>query len=401
MSDSLKAEIKEIYRRAEEESRGLTTGEKGRVVDLLSFIEKREEVKSLGKILGAPDSGVPANGSFLDPTSWGGGGPGDRFIASEGYKSIRDSSSRPQDWSSGVVEVSRTSPLEMKGTLLETGAGGPGGGLIPPAYQPGIVSKLFEPLGVSDVFGSSQTTAAAGVAEGGVKPESNLAYSEIVEPIKKIATVLPISDEFLEDAPSIQSYLNERLGLFVRIEEERQLLRGNGTNELIGLFNRSGAQAINTYTKLGTDDNAVALARVLANTRGSANVQPDTIILHPTNWLTTRLMRDGTGGTIGQFYGGGPFTGAYGVSSPGAPNLFGESLWGTRVVLSTVVGSGTALVGNFSQAAHVWRKGGVSIEASNSHDTFFVKDLTMLRAEERLGLGVFRPSAFTAVSGLT
>jgi HK97 family phage major capsid protein len=198
--------------------------------------------------------------------------------------------------------------------------GGPGGGLIPPAFQPGIVSKLFEPLGVADVFGSSQTTAsqmryevegtatsaAAGVAEGGTKPESTVAYSEVVEPVKKIATVLPISDEFLEDAPSIQAYLNERLGLFVQIEEERRLLRGNGTNELIGLFNRSGNQAINTYTKLGTDDNAVALARVLANTRGSANVMPDTIVLHPANWLTTRLMRDGTGGTIGQFYGGGP-----------------------------------------------------------------------------------------------
>lgn len=39
--------------------------------------------------------------------------------------------------------------------------------------------------------------------------------SEVVEPVKKIATVLPISDELLEDAASIQSYLNERLTLFV------------------------------------------------------------------------------------------------------------------------------------------------------------------------------------------
>jgi hypothetical protein len=42
----------------------------------------------------------------------------------------------------------------------------------------------------------------------------------------------------------------------------------------------------------------------------------------------------------------------------------------------------------------------VSVEATNSHDTYFIKNLSMLRAEERLGLGVFRPSAFTAVSGL-
>jgi HK97 family phage major capsid protein len=46
------------------------------------------------------------------------------------------------------------------------------------------------------------------VAEAGTKPESTIAMSEVVEPVKKVATVLPISDELLEDAPSIQSYLN-------------------------------------------------------------------------------------------------------------------------------------------------------------------------------------------------
>jgi HK97 family phage major capsid protein len=236
------------------------------------------------------------------------------------------------------------------------------------------------------------------VAEGGTKPESTISMAEIVEPIKKIATVLPVSDELLEDAPSIQTYLNSRLTLLVRIEEERQLLHGNGTNELIGLFNRAGGQAINTYTKLATDVNAVGLARVLANTAGSSFLQPDTIIMHPINWLTTRLLRDGTGGTVGQFYGGGPFTGGYGNDD--AVGMFGQTLWDTRVVLSSVVGAGTALVGNFGQGAHVWRRGGVSVEATNSHDTFFVKNLNMLRAEERLGLGVYRPAAFTAVSGL-
>jgi hypothetical protein len=42
----------------------------------------------------------------------------------------------------------------------------------------------------------------------------------------------------------------------------------------------------------------------------------------------------------------------------------------------------------------------VTVEATNSHDTFFVKNLNMLRAEERLGLGVYRPAAFTEVRGL-
>jgi HK97 family phage major capsid protein len=97
--------------------------------------------------------------------------------------------------------------------------------------------------------------------------------SETTEAVRKIATVLPVSDELLEDSPSIQAYLNGRLALFVKMEEERQLLRGagSGSNELVGLFGRSG---INQYTKGAADDNAVTLARVIANSAGSAFWRP-------------------------------------------------------------------------------------------------------------------------------
>jgi HK97 family phage major capsid protein len=119
--------------------------------------------------------------------------------------------------------------------------------------------------------------------------------------------------------------------------------------------------------------------------------------MHPTNWLSSRLLRDGTGGTVGQYYCGGPFSYG-GAQSP--IGVFLDSMWGKPVVLSTVVGAGTALVGSFGQGAHIWRRGGVSVEASNSHSDFFAKDLTMIRAEQREALGVYRLSAFTAVSGL-
>ncbi len=410
-ADRLRQEAISLHARAKAENRELTGEERGRFFDLINQAEDADagtKMAAVGKALGPPTPSVGQNGR-------GGQGPGDVFVRSEGYKAVRYPDGRPQQWSSGMVEVTTGAPgYELKGTLLESTAGGPGGGLVPPFYQPGINSRLFEPLGVSDVFGTSQTTAsqvryvnegtatsgAAGVAEAGTKPESTLNYAEIQEPVKKIATVLGISDEMLEDAPSIQAYLNGRLSLFVRIEEERQLLRGTGTNELIGLFNRSGAQAINTYTKLAADDNTVALAKVIANTAGSAFLQPDTVVLHPANWLSSRLLRDGTGGTIGQYFGGGPFSSAYGG---GAANvgMFGQTLWNTNVVLSTVVGSGTALVGNFGQGAHIWRRGGVSVEATNSHSDWFIKDLTAIRAESRLALGLYRPASFTAVSGLT
>ena len=83
------------------------------------------------------------------------------FVASQGYKSIQSADTRPQRWSTGPVQVS-DSPMGMKGTLLESTAGGPGGGAVPAFYEPGIVSKLFEPLGVADLFGQLTDHGLAG-----------------------------------------------------------------------------------------------------------------------------------------------------------------------------------------------------------------------------------------------
>lgn len=410
-------EAKGVFDAADQQNRALTGDERTYIEDLLKRADAHREFE--GKIKGlTPDqqeffggAGIPGTHPQFAVQQQ----PGDMFIQSAGWKSISDPSTRAQQWSTGAIDVGSVA-LTKAGTLFE-GSGGQGAGMVPvPQVVPGVVSGLFQPLGVADLFAQAQATtssvryvtegtatnSAAGVAEGGTKPASDLAMSTVDEPVKKIATVLTISDEILEDATSIQTYLNSRLSLFVTIEQERQLLRGAGTNELVGMFGRSG---INTYTKLAADDNATGLAKVLANTAGSSFLYPDAIIMHPTNWLNTRLLRDGTGGTAGQFLGGGPFTGAYGnagaitpVSGPGGN--FGGMLWNVPVVLSTVVGAGTALVGSFRSAAQIFRRGGVTVEASNSHASYFQSNLVMLRSEARMALACYRPVAFTAVSGL-
>jgi HK97 family phage major capsid protein len=219
-ASQLVAEMQEIYERADCSKRDLTPAERSDVEHLLVEIKSKKNIEDLGREIGL--------GAGMEFSTNGGnaGGPGDMFVKSSEYKRIKDPGARGHEWSTGPIQVSNVA-LSAKGTLLESTVGGPGGGPVPPAWEPGIVSKLFEPLGVSDVFGQSQTTAsqirycvegtatsgAAGVAEAAVKPESTIVMSETTEAIRKIATVLPISDEFLEDAPSIQTYLNDRLGL--------------------------------------------------------------------------------------------------------------------------------------------------------------------------------------------
>jgi HK97 family phage major capsid protein len=262
---ALADEIEGMWARAEREGRDLTAAEHNTMQELVDAAKSQHQIEQKMREIGG---GGPCFATVpTDPNnSFAGGGPGDVFVKSAAYQKIADPSGRGQTWSTGPVQVS-SGQLLTKGTLLETGAGGPGGGLVPPAYQAGVVEKLFEPLGVADVFATSNVTAsqvryvvegtatnaAAGVAEAGLKPESTIALSETTEAIRKIATVLPVSDELLEDAVSVQQYINGRLPLFVRLEEERQLLRGSGSgsNELLGIFGRAG---VNTYTKLAAED---------------------------------------------------------------------------------------------------------------------------------------------------
>ncbi len=63
-----------------------------------------------------------------------------------------------------------------------------------------------------------------------------------------------------------------------------------------------------------------------------------------------------------------------------------------QVLVTSAITVGTALVGAFGEGAAIFRKGGVTVEATNSHGTYFASDITTIRAELRLALGVFRPS---------
>ena len=397
MSDAalrLAREADEVLRAAEAQGRPLSAAERNYVQDLLTRAEGAKQL-TVGHQLGAPVTSY-TSGGFPAPF---GQGPGDLFVQSKAWKDLADPHTRPQQWSTGPVQVTPDYNLKA-GTLLE-GAGGQGAGLTPvPQVAPGIVTKLFEAPSVVDLIPTSPattsslrymnegtaTSAAAGVAEGGTKPASDIAISTIDEPVKKIATTLTVSDELLDDAVQVQQYLNGRLALFVRLEEERQVLRGTGTNELVGLMGRS----INSYN-IGSDTPAVGIYKSLVNTRGSANLAPTGIVMHPVNYAN---IRRGTA-TTGEFLAGYPI----GTSS-GTPGIYADNLWGLPVALSTTVGLGTALVGSFAEAAHLYRRGGVSVEASNSHASYFTSDLVALRAEQRMALACFRPGAFTQVTGL-
>lgn len=323
---------------------------------------------------------------------------GAQFIESAGYKGLVERGLKGGNWSSGDVE--------LKTTFSEGTAGAPGPGystVATPTVLPGVVDLKFRPLLVADLFPSGTTSsplirylvetavtnAAAAVAEGGLKPESALTLSKVDETLHKIATFLPVTDEMLEDYAQAQSYIDARLTLFVKQAEEAQLLSGDGTGaNLVGLLNRPGlAPSVvkGTAPSVAADNSMDAVYRQITQIRTTAFLEPDAVVIDPIAWEGMTLSKN----SQGAYYANGPFM------SQDIP-----SLWGKKVAVTPAMASGSALVGAFAQGGQIFRKGGLTVEASNSHADFFQKNLTAIRAEERLALAVYRPGAFGQVTGL-
>ncbi len=271
-------------------------------------------------------------------------------------------------------------------------------GISPQADRRDSVDMPLEDRIISDLMGSSDTTsnvveyyeettvtnAATTVAEGSPKPESALGWTLRSEPIRKIGTFIPATKEVLDDVPQVEGAIRGRLAYMVRRVEEAQLLTGNGVGQnLTGLLNRGGIQ---TQAK-GTDPNMDAIYKAMQKIRGSAGTgfsEPTAVVINPNDWTLIKLVRTADGIYL------------WGNPSDEGP----DRIWGKPVRQTTAITAGTALVGAFRPWAEVLRREGIVVTLSTEHSTFFVENKVAILAEERLGLAVYRPSAFCTVTGI-
>jgi HK97 family phage major capsid protein len=218
---------------------------------------------------------------------------------------------------------------------------------------------------------TTRTNAAAPVAEGALKPESTYAWRmETVTP-KVIAHWIPASVQILEDAPQLRDTIDTELRYGLSLVEDDQLLNGDGTGENIdGLIANATAYAA-PFDPAGTETtiDQVALA-VLQTTL--ADYVPNGIIMHPSDWMRIRLLKDADGKYI---------LGARGADVP-------QVLHGMPVVTTTSIALDVFLVGDFTRAATLY-------DRWTEHADFFTRNLVAIRAEERIALAPKNALALT------
>lgn len=271
---------------------------------------------------------------------------------------------------------------------LGSGAGS-AGTLVVPDRLPGILMPGLRRLTIRQLMAQGRTgsnsieyvrenvftNGAAPVAEGALKPESQLTFTKETANVRTIAHWIQASRQIMDDAQMLESYVNNRLMYGLALKEEEQLLSGDGTGDnLLGV--NAVAAAYDTALDVAGDTRADKLAHAIFQVTES-EFEASGVVLNPRDWHQIALLKDENGNYI---FGG--------------PQAFASNLiWGLPVVPTKAQALGTFTTGAFDMASQVWDRMDASVEISREDRDNFVKNMLTILCEERLALTHYRPAA--------
>jgi HK97 family phage major capsid protein len=287
--------------------------------------------------------------------------------------------------------------VEVKNTIL--GEGGspqdPVNTIAQADRLPGIVPGAFRALNVLDfvamgVTGSNQieytreaswTDDSAETAEGGAKPESDLTFELVQDPVRTIAHFIKASKQILDDAPMLQSYIDRRMQHGVRARLQEQILKGNGTSPNISGLSDTGRHTAFTPTtgEIALDSLNRAKYAVLG-----ADYSPDFIFLNPADFGAIERVKDSSSSNKYAAGDGAALSYINGGMTP--------MIWGLPVVTSNDVASGKFYLGD-SNAFQLFMRQGVIVEMFEQDSDNVQKNLLTIRAELRAAMAVYTPTA--------
>ncbi len=336
---------------------------------------------------------------------------GARFSESTEYKTLI--AGIPNGHFSEKARV-QTSPMDVPGgfkALFYSQDRDESAGFLVESDKRGLLTPFFQrPLSIRQLVASGSTTSdtieyvmwatvtnnAAVVPEatssaaidgttvtnaiGGLKPQSTFSFTRGSTTVKTIAHWIPITKRALSDAAQIRTMIDSFLRYGLEEELEDQLINGSGSGEnFLGLNNVSGIQT--QAAPSGGADNLDVLKKARTKVMIGGRATPTAYVMNPLDWEKVELMRNDNG----DFYGSGPFS------------LTGPHLWGLPVVQSEAVAAGTAWVADWNYAV-LYDREQASVQATDSHADFFVRNLVAILAEMRAAFAVLRPAAFVKVT---
>ena len=261
-------------------------------------------------------------------------------------------------------------------------------------YDKSVIEGVRESMGVLNLIGreviegntlvfftegAMEGTIATSIAEGAAKSRVHFADpTPTTVTLEKVAAYIKESDEYISDYGYLASAINGRLLYELNMVRQAKVIAN--------LLATSGIQTIGGTTAVTRSAIAIAdeIANAIADTMTYSGRSANAIVMTPDLWKLLRIGKD----LEGQYYGGGYFEA-----------LHGENIWNLPIVLSNQLTANHVVVGAFDTCASLVTKAeGVTIEAVNTDQDDFIKNLMTVRAEVREKLAVRRPAGFVDIT---
>jgi HK97 family phage major capsid protein len=142
-------------------------------------------------------------------------------------------------------------------TYGNEGVGGDGGFAVPPDFRAEIMSKVFGedsliartdrmqsssntltmPIDMTTPWQTSGGIQSYWTAEAGTKQQSKPALEEVSVKLHTLATLVPVTEELLEDAPAMDTYLRRKVPEKMDFKLSDAIVRGSGAGQPLGFLN--------------------------------------------------------------------------------------------------------------------------------------------------------------------
>lgn len=195
---------------------------------------------------------------------------------------------------------------------LSIGTDSEGGYLVPDEYEKKLVEALEDEVFFRSLATVIKTSSgdrkipivtskgeAAWIDEGGQFPESDDSFGQTSIGAHKLATMIKVSDELLNDSVfNIEQYISKEFGRRIGTKEEEAFFIGDGIGKPIGIFNKTGGADIGVTaatTSITFDDVMDLYYSLRAPYRNKA-----TWLLNDSTVKAIRKLKDGNGNYIWQ-----------------------------------------------------------------------------------------------------
>jgi len=237
----------------------------------------------------------------------------------------------------------------------------------------------------------SETGEPATTAELAKFPEKNYTFGVQSAEVYKVAVMSKASNEILEDAPQLVSFVRSSLVEDLRIKFDNELLTGNGVGKFTGILTTAptftGGGLAGTF-EAGTANKFDVLRAAIAEIAiaGKGKFQATAICLNHIDAAGLDLEKGSDG-----HYVMPPFTTAERTV-----------IKGVRIVENTTIVAGSFLIGDFRKMVVANRRG-LSLQVATENVDDFEKDMISMRLSRRAAsyvrtnhVGAFLTGTFAA-----